>query len=71
MIKEFSLYFLSAFFEILGCYSFWSFFKLSKSYIYLSGRDVTNEKALKRKMQEANKELLSLNEELKEKNEKY
>lgn len=43
---------------------------LSKSYIYLSGRDVTNEKALKRKMQEANKELLSLNEELKEENEK-
>ncbi len=35
MIKEFGLYFLSAFFEILGCYSFWSYFRLSKSYIYL------------------------------------
>ena len=35
MIREFSLYFLSAFFEILGCYSFWSYFKLSKSYVYL------------------------------------
>ncbi len=35
MIKEFGLYFLSAFFEILGCYSFWSYFRVSKSYIYL------------------------------------
>ena len=35
MIKEFSLYFLSAFFEILGCYSFWSYFRLEKSYLYL------------------------------------
>jgi small multidrug resistance family-3 protein len=35
LIKEFGLYFLSAFFEILGCYSFWSYFRLSKSYIYL------------------------------------
>ena len=35
MIKEFGLYFLSAFFEILGCYSFWSYFRLEKSYLYL------------------------------------
>ncbi|MGE0051432.1 MAG: YnfA family protein [Arcobacter sp.] len=35
MIKEFSLYFLAAFFEILGCYSFWVYFKLGKSYWFL------------------------------------
>lgn len=35
MIKEFSLYFLAAFFEILGCYSFWLYFKLDKSYCFL------------------------------------
>ncbi|WP_198306105.1 YnfA family protein [Arcobacter vandammei] len=34
MIKEFSLYFLAAFFEILGCYSFWLYFKLDKSYYF-------------------------------------
>ena len=36
MIKEFSLYFLAAFFEILGCYSFWVYFKLDKSYWFLA-----------------------------------
>jgi len=35
LIKEFSLYFLAAFFEILGCYSFWVYFKLGKSYWFL------------------------------------
>ena len=43
---------------------------LNKGYIYLSGRDVTAEKAMKRKIEQANKELLMLNEQLKEKNEK-
>ena len=43
---------------------------LSRAYIYFSGRDVTYEKSMKRKMQETNKELLNLNEELKEKNER-
>ena len=36
MIKEFSLYFLAPFFEILGCYSFWVCFKLDKSYWFLA-----------------------------------
>ena len=35
MIKEFGIYFLAAFFEILGCYSFWLYFKLDKSYYFL------------------------------------
>ena len=43
---------------------------LNKGYIYLSGRDVTAEKVMKRKIEQANKELLMLNEQLKEKNEK-
>ena len=43
---------------------------LNKRYIYLSGRDVTAEKAMKRKIEQTNKELLMLNEQLKEKNEK-
>lgn len=36
MIKEFGLYFLAAFFEILGCYSFWLYFKLDKSQYFLA-----------------------------------
>lgn len=36
MIKEFGLYFLAAFFEILGCYSFWLYFKLDRSHWFLS-----------------------------------
>lgn len=36
MIKEFSLYFLAAFFEILGCYSFWVYFRRDKSYWFLA-----------------------------------
>ena len=43
---------------------------LNKGYIYLSGRDVTAEKVMKRKIEQTNKELLMLNEQLKEKNEK-
>ena len=43
---------------------------LNKGYIYLLGRDVTAEKAMKRKIEQTNKELLMLNEQLKEKNEK-
>ncbi len=35
MIVEFIIYFLAAFFEILGCYSFWAFFKLQKSFLWL------------------------------------
>jgi small multidrug resistance family-3 protein len=35
LIIELSIYLLAAFFEILGCYSFWSFFKLEKSYLWL------------------------------------
>ena len=35
MIGEFIIYFLAAFFEILGCYSFWAFFKLDKSNLWL------------------------------------
>ena len=43
---------------------------LNIGYIYLSGRDVTAEKVMKRKIEQANKELLMLNEQLKEKNKK-
>ncbi len=43
---------------------------LNKGYIYLAGRDVTAEKAMKRKIEQANKELLMLHEQLKEENEK-
>ena len=32
---EFAIYFLAAFFEILGCYSFWMVFKLQKSSLWL------------------------------------
>ncbi|RXK14680.1 hypothetical protein CP965_03440 [Halarcobacter mediterraneus] len=32
---EFAIYFLAAFFEILGCYSFWMVFKLEKSSFWL------------------------------------
>lgn len=35
MFVELSIYFLAAFFEILGCYSFWMVFKLEKSSIWL------------------------------------
>jgi len=35
MIGEFIIYFLAAFFEILGCYSFWVFFRLDKSSLWL------------------------------------
>ena len=35
MIKEFYIFFLAAFFEILGCYSFWLVFKEQKSSFYL------------------------------------
>ncbi|QKF74218.1 UPF0060 domain-containing membrane protein [Aliarcobacter faecis] len=36
MIKEIVLYFFAAFFEILGCYSFWLYFKLDKPYYFLA-----------------------------------
>ena len=35
MIGEFIIYFLAAFFELLGCYSFWVFFRLDKSSLWL------------------------------------
>lgn len=35
MIFEFIVYFLAAFFEILGCYSFWMVFKLERSSYWL------------------------------------
>lgn len=35
MLIEFSIYFLAAFFEILGCYSFWLVYKLDKPYYWL------------------------------------
>ena len=35
MVIEFGIYFLAAFFEILGCYSFWMVFKLEKSSFWL------------------------------------
>lgn len=36
MIVEFGIYFLAAFFEILGCYSFWLVYKLDKPYYWLA-----------------------------------
>ncbi|AXX92266.1 UPF0060 domain-containing membrane protein [Malaciobacter molluscorum LMG 25693] len=35
MIKDFFIYFLAAFFEIFGCYSFWIVFKLNKSSFWI------------------------------------
>lgn len=35
MIKEFGIFFSAAFFEILGCYSFWLYFKLQKPSFWL------------------------------------
>ncbi len=35
MLIEFGIYFLAAFFEILGCYSFWLVYKLDKPYYWL------------------------------------
>lgn len=35
MVLEFGIYFLAAFFEILGCYSFWMVFKLEKTSLWL------------------------------------
>lgn len=35
MIKEFTIFFLAAFFEILGCYSFWLVFKEQKATFFL------------------------------------
>jgi small multidrug resistance family-3 protein len=35
LIGELAIYILAAFFEILGCYSFWAFFKLEKSSLWL------------------------------------
>ncbi len=35
MISEFIIFFLAAFFEILGCFSFWTFFKSDKSIWWL------------------------------------
>lgn len=35
MIKEFTIFFLAAFFEILGCYSFWLVYKEQKSSLLL------------------------------------
>lgn len=35
MVIEFAIYFLAAFFEILGCYSFWMVFKLQKTSLWL------------------------------------
>ena len=31
MLKEISLYFAAAFFEILGCFSFWAYFRLGSA----------------------------------------
>ncbi|TLD99942.1 YnfA family protein [Helicobacter muridarum] len=36
MLKEFGIYFLAAFFEILGCFSFWLVFKSHKSPLWLA-----------------------------------
>lgn len=36
MVIEFAIYFLAAFFEILGCYSFWMVFKLQKPSLWLA-----------------------------------
>ena len=35
MIKEFIVFFTAAFFEILGCYSFWLVFKEQKTSLFL------------------------------------
>lgn len=35
MVIEFGIYFLAAFFEILGCYSFWMVYKLEKTSLWL------------------------------------
>lgn len=35
MVIELTIYFLAAFFEILGCYSFWMVFKLQKTSLWL------------------------------------
>jgi len=35
LVLEFGIYFLAAFFEILGCYSFWMVFKLEKTSLWL------------------------------------
>ncbi|WP_104722642.1 YnfA family protein [Helicobacter mesocricetorum] len=36
MLREFGVYFLAAFFEILGCFSFWLVFKSQKSPTWLA-----------------------------------
>lgn len=36
MIKEFIIFFLAAFFEILGCYSFWLVFKEGKASFFIA-----------------------------------
>lgn len=36
MLKEFGIYFLAAFFEILGCFSFWLVLKSQKSPLWLT-----------------------------------
>ena len=36
MLKEISLYFVAAFFEVLGCFSFWAYFRLGKSALFLA-----------------------------------
>ncbi|WP_454990716.1 hypothetical protein [Campylobacter rectus] len=36
MLKEIPLYFAAAFFEILGCFSFWAYFRLGKSALFLT-----------------------------------
>lgn len=35
MLKEILLYFAAAFFEIFGCFSFWAYFRLGKSALFL------------------------------------
>ncbi|MFP4486259.1 MAG: YnfA family protein [Campylobacterales bacterium] len=35
LVVEFIIFFLAAFFEILGCYSFWMVYRLEKSYYWL------------------------------------
>ncbi len=35
MLKEILLYFAAAFFEILGCFSFWTYFRLGKIALFL------------------------------------
>ncbi len=34
-MKDLTIFFLSAFFEILGCFAFWNYFKLQKSIFWL------------------------------------